>query len=51
VTRVHEIHMRLIASRDVPKKSALFADRLKDRSYRVTVVQIAGEGGDHVPGP
>jgi hypothetical protein len=51
VTRLHEISMRLIPSPDVPKKSALFAERLKDRSYRVTVVQIAGEGGDHVPEP
>ena len=46
---VHQIRMRLLPSRDHVKKSALFAERLRDRSYRVSLVQIAGEAGDHVP--
>lgn len=46
---VHQIPMRFITSRDVVKKSALFAERLRDRSYRVSVIQIAGESGDHMP--
>lgn len=50
-TQVHEIPLRLIPSRDPVKKSALFAVRQRDRSYRVSVVQIAGESGDHIPGP
>lgn len=45
----HQIRLRLLPSRDPVKKSALFAERLQDRSYRVSVVQIAGEAGDHVP--
>jgi hypothetical protein len=44
---VHEIRTRLITSRDPVKKSALFAEEQRDRSYRVTVIQIAGENGDH----
>ena len=46
---VHQIHMRFITSRDPVKKSALFAERQRDRSYRVSVIQIAGESGDHTP--
>lgn len=48
-TPVHQIRMRLLPARDVARKSALFAERLQDRSYRVSIVQIAGEAGDHVP--
>jgi len=47
--RMHQIPMRFITSRDVVKKSALFAERLRDRSYRISVIQIAGESGDHMP--
>jgi hypothetical protein len=46
---VHQIPMRFITSKDAVKKSALFAERLRDRSYRVSVIQIAGESGDHMP--
>lgn len=46
---VHQIRMRWISSKDAVKKSALFAERQRDRSHRVTVIQIAGESGDHVP--
>lgn len=46
---VHQIRMRWISSKDAVKKSALFAERQRDRSYRVTVIQIAGESGDHMP--
>ena len=46
---VHQINMRFITSRNAVKKSALFAERLRDRSYRVRVIQIAGESGDHMP--
>lgn len=45
-----EVPMRLIPSRDPVKKSALFVGRQPDRSWRIDVVQIAGESGDHVPG-
>lgn len=48
-TPVHQIRMRLLPARDVARRSALFAERLQDRSYRVNIVQIAGEAGDHVP--
>lgn len=44
-----EIPMRLIPSQDPVKKSALFVGRQPDRSWRVDIVQIAGEPGDHVP--
>lgn len=44
------IPMRLIPSRDPVKKSALFVNRQPDRSWRVDIVQIAGESGDHMPG-
>ena len=46
---VHEIRMRLIPSKDPVKMSALFAQEQRDRSLRVTAVQIVGEPGDHVP--
>ena len=46
---VHAIHMRFFVSKDPVRKSALFAERLRDRSYRVNVIQIAGESGDHIP--
>ena len=46
---VHQIHMRFISSRDAVRKSAIFAERQRDRSYRVSVIQIAGESGDHMP--
>lgn len=46
---VHQVRMRWISSKDAVKKSALFAERQRDRSYRVTVIQIAGESGDHIP--
>ena len=45
-----EIPMRLIPSQDPVKKSALFVNRQPNRSWRVDIVQIAGEPGDHVPG-
>lgn len=44
---IHEIRMRFFPSRDRVKKSALFAEPRRDRSYEVTVIQIAGEDGDH----
>ena len=45
------IPLRLIPSRDPVKRSAFFVNRQPDRSWRVDVVQIAGEPGDHIPGP
>ncbi len=45
-----EVPLRFVASRDPVKRSALFVNRQADRSWRVDVVQIAGEAGDHVPG-
>jgi hypothetical protein len=46
---IHQIQMRFISSKDAVKKSALFAERQRDRSYRVSVIQITGESGDHMP--
>lgn len=45
----YRIRTRLLPSRDPVKRSAIFAERLRDRSFRVTVVQIANEPGDHLP--
>ena len=44
-----EVPLRFIPSQDPVKRSALFVNRQADRSWRVDVVQIAGESGDHVP--
>ena len=46
---VREVRMRLISSRDQVKASVVVAEQLRDHSYRVTLVRIAGEAGDHVP--
>ena len=46
---VHQIRMPWLPSRDPVKNSALFAERLRNRSYRVGVIQIAGEAGNHIP--
>lgn len=46
--RVHRIPMQFVPSRDIVKKSALFADRVQNR-FQVTFVQVAGESGDHIP--
>lgn len=44
---IHEIRMRFFPSREMVKKSALFAEPQRDNSYRITVIQIVGENGDH----
>lgn len=49
VAPVHEILMRLIPARNPVKKSAMSAKEQSDHLYRVTIVQIAGENGDHIP--
>ena len=45
----YEIRTRLVPSAEPVKRSALFAYQLGDGSYRVAVVQIVGEDGDHLP--
>lgn len=47
--RVYEIPMRLMSSREVAKRSAIFAKEAADHSLRLTIVQVAGESVDHVP--
>lgn len=46
---VYEIRTRWFPSQDPVKASAIVAEQLRDRSFRVKTVQIAGEAGDHVP--
>jgi hypothetical protein len=45
----YEVRMRLVPARNQVKTSALFVQEQRDHSYRVTIVQIAGESGDHIP--
>jgi hypothetical protein len=47
---VYDVPMTVVASKVAAKKSAVFAAEGKDRSLRVTVVQIGGEKFDHLPG-
>ena len=47
--RAYEILMRLFASAEVAKRSALIARESKDHTLHVVMVQVAGEAGDHVP--
>lgn len=49
--RLYEIPMRLFASAKVAKRSALIARESKDHTVHITLVQVAGEGGDHIPEP
>ena len=46
---VYEIRTRWFPSQDPVKASAIVAEQLRDRSFRVKTVQIAGEARDHVP--
>lgn len=45
----HRIPMRWIPSSERVKRTTLFAERVPKKRFRVTVVQIGGEGGDHIP--
>ena len=46
---VFTVPTRLFAGTESARGSWLLAERLKDGSYRLSVGQIAGESGDHVP--
>ena len=47
--RTYEIPMRVYASTEVPKRSALIAKETKNHTLEVTVIDVAGEAGDHLP--
>jgi hypothetical protein len=45
----YEIPMRLVAARGVPKRTVVYAEELPDHSLILTLVEVAGENGNHVP--
>lgn len=47
---VRDIPTRFIAGTDVAKTSVVVAEELRDNTYRVKAVRIAGEAGDHISG-
>lgn len=46
--RTYEIPMRFFPSPTMAKRSALIAKETNDHSLEVTVVEVAGEAGDHL---
>lgn len=46
---VYELPMQLLAARQIAKRTALYAKEQADRSLVVTVVEVAGEKGEHLP--
>lgn len=46
---VHEVPTQLLVSRDVPKRTTLYARELAKRRLVAIMVEIAGEQAEHIP--
>ena len=46
---VHQVPTNVISSRQVAKRTAVYAKELTDRSVVVTMIQVTGEQTEHLP--
>lgn len=49
VPAVHELPTQLLVSRDVPKRTTLYARELANRRLVAIMIEIAGEQAEHIP--